>query len=200
MGQICAWIFAILSLISEYIWLDQYSTKQAADGRRHKERIRCTCMGFASWQNNTLQEGWFVTCLLKYNYHAKQQQYDLAEEDVYALGVWFVKTAILLFYLRLNPEKRFRQMTYAIMGFVAFYSLLSILIFTLGCNPVQAMWDVTIKDAKCVDQFAFVYANAAFNVFSDLVTLLLPIKICWSLQTSVRQRMLLMIVFGTGSL
>ncbi|KAB8226401.1 hypothetical protein BDV33DRAFT_226894 [Aspergillus novoparasiticus] len=164
MGQICAWIFAILSVINikngygVHVW------------DLHLDKIT-----------------------------PFKKQYDLAEEDVYALGVWFVKTAILLFYLRLNPEKRFRQMTFAIMGFVAFYSLLSILIFTLGCNPVQAMWDVTIKDAKCVDQFAFVYANAAFNVFSDLVTLILPIKICWSLQTSLRQRMLLMVVFGTGS-
>ncbi|OGM47964.1 integral membrane protein (Pth11) [Aspergillus bombycis] len=164
MGQICAWIFAILSLIN------------VKNG-----------YGVHVWDLH-------LDTLTPF-----KKQYDLAEEDIYALGVWFVKTAILLFYLRLSPEKRFRQMTFAIMVFVAFYSLLSILIFTLGCNPVRAMWDVTIQDAKCVDQFAFVYANAAFNVFSDLVTLILPIKICWSLQTSLRQRMLLMVVFGTGS-
>ncbi|KAE8377969.1 hypothetical protein BDV26DRAFT_304708 [Aspergillus bertholletiae] len=164
MGLICAWIFAILSLIN------------IKNG-----------YGMHVWDLHLDKLTPF------------KKQYDLAEEDIYALGVWFVKTAILLFYLRLNPDKRFRQMTWAILGFVAFYSLLSILIFTLGCRPVQAMWDVTITDAKCVDQFSFVYANAAFNVFSDLATLVLPIKLCWSLQTSRRQRMLLMVVFGMGS-
>ncbi|KAF5863379.1 hypothetical protein ETB97_010260 [Aspergillus alliaceus] len=162
-GQICAWIFAILSLIN----------------------IR-NGYGVHIWD-------------LHLDKLTPFKKYDLAEEGIYALGVWFVKTAILLFYLRLNPDKLFRKMTFAIMTFVAVYSLLSIFIFTMGCIPVQAMWDITIKGAKCVDAFAFVYANAAFNVFSDVVTLILPIKLCWSLQTSLRQRMLLMVVFGTGS-
>jgi hypothetical protein len=115
--------------------------------------------------------------------------------------VWFVKTAILVFYLRLSPEKRFRKLTYAIMIFVAVYSLLSILLFTIGCIPVRAMWDVTLMDqARCIDQLSFVYANAAFNIFSDLATLILPIKICWTLQASMRQRVLLLVLFVMGSL
>ncbi|GLA36924.1 hypothetical protein AnigIFM63309_003421 [Aspergillus niger] len=165
MGQLCAWIFAILSIINVkngygvHIWdlyLDQLT--------------------------------------------AFKKKYDLAEEDVYSLGVWFVKTSILLFYLRLSPEKRFRQITYAIMAFVAAYSLTSILVFTLGCQPVAAMWDVSKSaGAKCVDQFSFVYANAAFNVFSDVIILILPIRLCWSLQVSWRQKTMLLMLFILGS-
>ncbi|PYH89193.1 hypothetical protein BO71DRAFT_390114 [Aspergillus ellipticus CBS 707.79] len=128
------------------------------------------------------------------------KQYDLAAEDIFVVGIWLVKTSILLFYLRLSHEKRFRQMTYAIMIFVAVYNILSLLIFTLGCSPVQAMWDVTLMPtAKCVDQLAFVYANAAFNLFSDIITLALPIRLCWSLQTTLKQRVLLMLVLMMGS-
>ncbi|KAF9894149.1 hypothetical protein FE257_009122 [Aspergillus nanangensis] len=164
LGQICAWIFAILSILN-------------------------------------IKNGYGVHI---WNLHVDQviifKQYDLAEEDVYALGVWFVKTAILVLYLRLSPEKRFRQMTYAIMIFVAFYSLLSILLFTIGCMPVKAMWDITLMDhAKCIDQLAFVYANAAFNIFSDLVTLILPIRLCWDLQASSKQKALLLLLFIMGS-
>ncbi|KAI9930819.1 hypothetical protein MW887_011577 [Aspergillus wentii] len=164
MGQICAWIFAILSILNikngygVHIW-DLYADK------------------------------------LK-----PFKQYDLAEEGIYALGVWFVKTSILLFYLRLSPEKRFRQMTFAIMAFVAVYSILSIFLFTFGCNPIAAQWDMTLMDhATCIDQLAFVYANAVFNVVSDVVTLVLPIRLCWSLQTRFRQKLLLMIVLVMGS-
>ncbi|KAL4890281.1 hypothetical protein BDV59DRAFT_204466 [Aspergillus ambiguus] len=164
LGQICAWIFAILSIIN-------------------------------------IRNGYGVHI---WNLHVDDvilfKQYDLAEEDVYALGVWFVKTAILVFYLRLSPERKFRSLTYAIMVFVAAYSLLSILLFTIGCIPVRAMWDITLMDqAKCIDQLSFVYANAAFNIFSDLATLILPIKICWTLQASLRQRTLLLILFVMGS-
>lgn len=92
-------------------------------------------------------------------------------------------------------------MTYAIMIFVAVYSLLSILLFTLGCKPVTATWDVSLmSNAKCIDQMAFVYANAAFNIFSDVITLILPIKLCWSLQTSLKQKFLLLVVLTMGSL
>lgn len=92
-------------------------------------------------------------------------------------------------------------MTYAIMVFVAIYSLLSILLFTLGCKPVAATWDVSLmEEAKCIDQMAFVYANAAFNIFSDVLTLILPIKLCWSLQTSLKQKFLLLLVLAMGSL
>ncbi|PKX90720.1 putative integral membrane protein (Pth11) [Aspergillus novofumigatus IBT 16806] len=128
------------------------------------------------------------------------KQNDLAAEDIFALGIWFVKTSILLFYLRLNPERRFRQWTYGIMAFVFIYSLISILVFTCGCIPVTAMWDMTqMATAKCVDQLAFVYANAAFNLLSDLMTLILPIKLCWSLQTTRKQKVLLCLVLAMGS-
>lgn len=87
------------------------------------------------------------------------------------------------------------------MIFVAVYSLLSILLFTLGCKPVAATWDVSLMSkAKCIDQMAFVYANAAFNIFSDVITLILPIKLCWTLQTSLKQKFLLLVVLTMGSL
>ncbi|PYH41333.1 putative integral membrane protein (Pth11) [Aspergillus saccharolyticus JOP 1030-1] len=128
------------------------------------------------------------------------KQNDLAGEDVFVVGIWLVKTSILLFFLRLSPEKRFRQMTYGIMIFVAVYNMISLLVFTLGCIPAQAMWDVTLMPtARCVDQLAFVYANAAFNLFSDLITLALPIRLCWSLQTTFKQKVLLMMVLMMGS-
>jgi hypothetical protein len=86
------------------------------------------------------------------------------------------------------------------MAFVFIYSLISILVFTCGCIPVTAMWDVTqMATAKCVDQLAFVYANAAFNLLSDLMTLILPIKLCWALQTTLKQKILLIVVLAMGS-
>lgn len=53
--------------------------------------------------------------------------------------------------------------------------------------------------AKCVDQLAFVYANAAFNLLSDLMTLILPVKLCWALQTTLKQKVLLCVVLAMGS-
>ena len=57
----------------------------------------------------------------------KSYQYDLAEEDVYCVGMFFVKCSILVFYFRLNPNRRFRQLAWAIIAFVFACSLVSIL-------------------------------------------------------------------------
>ncbi|PLB35670.1 uncharacterized protein BDW47DRAFT_109952 [Aspergillus candidus] len=163
-GQICAWIFTVLSIIN----------------------IR-NGYGVHIWD-------------LHLDTLTPFKQYDLVEEDIYALGVWFVKTAILVFYLRLSPEKRFRQITYGIIAFVAIYTLVSLLIFTLPCRPIAATWDVTLlADAKCINQFDFVYANAAFNILSDLMALVLPIRLCWNLQATFKQKLLLMFLFAMGS-
>ncbi|GFF32528.1 hypothetical protein IFM58399_03242 [Aspergillus lentulus] len=153
-------------------------------------------LGFANIQNGYGVHIWDLYLIKLKPF----KQNDLAAEDIFALGIWFVKTSILLFYLRLNPERRFRQWTYGIMAFVFIYSLISILVFTCGCIPVTAMWDMTqMATAKCVDQLAFVYANAAFNLLSDLMTLILPIKLCWSLQTTLKQKVLLCLVLAMGS-
>lgn len=104
-------------------------------------------------------------------------------------------------YLRLNPKRRFRQITYGIMIFVTLYSLVSILVFTLMCIPVEAQWDITLMPkAHCIDQLKFIYANAACNIISDIVTLVLPIKLCWQLQATIKLKILLMGVFTAGSL
>lgn len=113
--------------------------------------------------------------------------------------MFFVKCSILIFYFRLNPNRHFRKLVWAIIAFVFVYTLVSILVFTLMCRPVAAQWDVTMKE-KCIDQLSFIYANAAFNIFSDFATLLLPFRLCWSLQTSLKQKLLLIVVFTARSL
>lgn len=87
------------------------------------------------------------------------------------------------------------------MIFVALYSIVSVFLFTIGCIPVAAMWDITLMDhARCFSQLNFVYSNAACNIVSDLATLILPIKLCWTLQTTLRKKILLLGLFAMGSL
>lgn len=158
-------------------------------------------MELAHLPGDCIQKGLCSILTLCESMPLTQLQIDLGEEVVYGLGVWFVKTAILAFYLRLSPEKRFRQINYAIMVFVALYSIVSVVMFVVGCIPVAAMWDITLMDnAKCFSQLDLVYGNAACNVLSDLITLILPIRLCWSLHLNRKQKTMLMGLFLLGSL
>ncbi|KAF2494858.1 hypothetical protein BU16DRAFT_49782 [Lophium mytilinum] len=123
---------------------------------------------------------------------------DLLGQDFYFVGTCFVKVSILLFYLRLNPDKTFRRVAFAIMSFDVVYSFVSIIVATFGCTPIAGGWDLLIK-SKCVNKKAYYYVAAACNIVTDFATLGLPVRMCLRLNVSRRQRWLLLGLFGVGS-
>lgn len=115
------------------------------------------------------------------------------------MGTCFVKVSIVLMYLRLNPEKVFRYIAWLIIAFDITYSSISVLVATVGCQPIAGGWDITIP-STCVNKKAYYYAQAVFNIVSDFCTLALPVRMCWRLQMHRRQRILLVLLFTVGSL
>ncbi|KAF2802468.1 uncharacterized protein BDZ99DRAFT_337144, partial [Mytilinidion resinicola] len=123
---------------------------------------------------------------------------DLLGQDFYFVGTCFVKVSILLFYLRLNPDKTFRRVAFAIMTFDVVYSFVSIVVATFGCTPIAGGWDLLIK-SSCVNKKAYYYVAAVCNIVTDFATLGLPVRMCLRLNVSRRQRWLLLGLFGVGS-
>ncbi len=126
-------------------------------------------------------------------------KFDLGAYTTYYLGTLFVKLSILLFYLRINPERTFRILTYTIGAFELSYILISIFIAILGCSPIERSWNFYIP-GECVNKEAYFYAQAVFNIVTDFATLLLPIKLCIRLQLPRRQKWMLGLTFAVGSL
>lgn len=58
--------------------------------------------------------------------HAYTHKIDLGAFTTYCLGTLFVKLSILFFYLRINPDRTFRRLAYAIGAFGITYILISI--------------------------------------------------------------------------
>jgi hypothetical protein len=98
--------------------------------------------------------------------------------------------SILLFYLRINPDRTFRVLAYSISAFEIIYILISIGIATFGCSPVTRSWDFYIP-GSCVNKEAYFYAQAVFNILTDFATLVLPIRMCVRLQFPTRQKWML---------
>lgn len=91
-------------------------------------------------------------------------------------------------------------MAFAIMFYVTASSVVSVIFFTFPCQPVAAAWDITIPNPRCINEVAWIYANAALNISTDVLTLILPIKLCWGLQRTFKQKLLLIVLFMMGSL
>lgn len=123
---------------------------------------------------------------------------DLLGQDFYFVGTCFVKVSILLFYLRLNPDKTFRTAAYCIMAFDVTYSFISIIVSTFGCTPVAGGWDLLVK-STCVNKKAYYYVQAVCNIITDFATLGLSVRMCLRLNVSKRQRYLLLILLAVGS-
>lgn len=78
----------------------------------------------------------------------------------------------------------------------------TLLLAMFQCLPIHYFWDRAMPGAKgkCVKAAPALIAFSAFNVFSDVVILLLPIPIVWNLKVSRRQKVSLSGVFLLGVL
>lgn len=70
---------------------------------------------------------------------------------------------------------------------------------TLNCIPVNKFWDQTIE-GYCIDSATFYYGMQIPNILTDLIILLMPIKVVIGLPVSKSQKLLLSCVFLVGGL
>jgi len=117
----------------------------------------------------------------------------------YLITLFFVKISILAFYRRLSPERRYQTAIKVVAAAVTIYTIAMVLVNAFECpkNPTLA-WAPTFPKG-CNNLVPVYYAQAAFNIFSDVVILVLPLPSLIKLQVSNRKRMGLIVVFGIGS-
>ncbi|KAG4412358.1 hypothetical protein IFR04_014515 [Cadophora malorum] len=116
----------------------------------------------------------------------------------YNMSTLFTKVAILLFYLRLSTDFRFRCVTYAVMFVAVGYSLAGGFAFLYLCRPLPKYWDFSIP-GKCSNFGAAFLAGAALNVATDVALLLLPLWLLHPLKLPLRQKIGVTLILMTGS-
>ncbi|KAF5710863.1 integral membrane protein [Fusarium globosum] len=111
----------------------------------------------------------------------------------------FIKISVLALYTRLG-DKMLRKTAFVMMGVVGCQAGANVLACIFQCSPVPAAYDITIlpEDKKCVDINAFYLANAAVNIFTDILTYTLPIPLVARLRVPRRQKISLAIILGLG--
>jgi hypothetical protein len=109
------------------------------------------------------------------------------------------KASILLLFLRIFPDQRFRLLTKIFLVWIACNAFAFSIAITLQCIPVQAVWDMSVK-GNCIDSSAVVFAGAGFSIFEDIVIILLPVPELKGLPLSLRKRLAVIFIFALGSL
>lgn len=69
---------------------------------------------------------------------------------------------------------------------------------TLVCIPVQAFWDTTVVNFKCIDQTKLFLYDGSISIVSDLVILVVPIPLTWALRVSFARKVKVVALLGAG--
>jgi hypothetical protein len=109
------------------------------------------------------------------------------------------KLSILLLYLRIFVDKKFRLVTSLVIGWVICHTIAYGISVVFQCTPVEYVWDLSVG-GKCIDSQAFVYSGAAFSILEDFVIIILPVWELRALKLDLRKRVTLGFMFALGSL
>jgi hypothetical protein len=89
---------------------------------------------------------------------------------------------------------------YLISFIISGYSIALALALIFACSPIQKGWDPTITWGSCINRPAVYLATAIANTSSDVVLILVPLRVVWGLHMRLIQKLGVIIMFGIGCL
>ncbi|KAI8935525.1 hypothetical protein NX059_008095 [Plenodomus lindquistii] len=116
---------------------------------------------------------------------------------LYNLSLGLQKISILVQYLRVFTTRRFQIICKVVMGVVCGFLAWAVFGSAFVCIPVRAFWTKE-PGAKCMNQFAAWFTNAAINITLDFTIILLPMPVIRSLNLGRRQKGALVGIFAVG--
>ncbi|KAI0380855.1 GPCR, PTH11-type [Hypomontagnella monticulosa] len=115
----------------------------------------------------------------------------------YAFILGFIKLSIARNFQRIFFTREFRIVGYITIGISIAWTIQTILIGVLICQPVELNWDPHAR-GSCGNQNAAFTSVAAVDIVTDLMLLLLPLKPLMGLQMKTAQKIALALIFSGG--
>lgn len=106
---------------------------------------------------------------------------------------------MLALYARLG-DRQLRKLAFIVLAICASSATANVLVCIFQCWPLDAAWDQSITQKRCVNINAFYLANAATNIATDLLAYLLPMKLVKNLQIPRKQKIAVGVMLCLGLL
>ena len=129
-------------------------------------------------------------------------QHTRALAAAYFVGVFTIKLAILLEFLRIFSPGRSHNtfwIYYILIWLNFFFYVIILFLCVFPCQPIKKYWKPWI-DGRCLDTTRLPVVNACVNVASDISLLIVPQKVIWNLQMSFKRRVGVSAIFLVGLL
>lgn len=129
-------------------------------------------------------------------------QYYYLGEIFYFASLTATKISLLAFFLRVFPQKAFRKVIYVVIGICVAYGVSFVLATTFQCYPVPYSWKQLDDsyEGSCNNIHIQGWMSAIFNIVIDIIILVLPLKELYALQTSLKKKLMVMVMFSLGIL
>jgi hypothetical protein len=115
----------------------------------------------------------------------------------------FVKIALLAILTRIFAPYRGKVwFIYIFLGCLCVYYIVALIIKIRMCYPIPLYWlgEDFKGQGSCLDQAAALIADSVISVVSDLIILVLPLPLTWSLQMSRSRKLRVIGLLGAGGL
>ncbi|PKY08322.1 FAD/NAD(P)-binding domain-containing protein [Aspergillus campestris IBT 28561] len=122
------------------------------------------------------------------------------DELLYLSVIPLTKISICCFYLRIFPERRFRTLTYVVIGLNVAYWITFVLISVFQCEPLPGAWHHWDgeKNYHCNNINAQGWSAALINMALDIFVMVLPLRQLYGLNLSWRKKAYVMCMFSLG--
>ena len=119
----------------------------------------------------------------------------------YATSISLAKLSIMACYLRVFSQNGILcKIMLANGAVVVALFICSVLVTVFQCNPVQAAWDFQIQGAHCISIVDYFYVAATINGVTDLVLCFAPLPLVYKLKISMKEKVVVSLLFGLGFL
>ncbi|KAF2964837.1 hypothetical protein GQX73_g8757 [Xylaria multiplex] len=197
-----AWIFIFLcpTIVGIRIW-----SRRRADGRLGADDYTILISLAFALATDVLSilacyygYGKHTVTLTEYQRHEALKLFYLTQ-ITYKTSINLTKLSVLLLYLRIfNGIKWFRRTCLVLLAFVASYCIAVVIATVFQCIPITAAFDKTITDKICINNGHFWFANVAISIATDVIIIVIPMPLVYSLQIPRVQKAALIFVFTLG--
>ncbi|KAK2055581.1 hypothetical protein LY76DRAFT_628233 [Colletotrichum caudatum] len=144
--------------------------------------------------------GFHIWEITKSNY-VMIQKWTYISNLLYSPAAFFTKMALILLTVRVfSVSTGVVRALYSTMVFFLLYYITMEFLKAFVCNPVQAYWDPTIPNLRCINQTILFICDTSIAMLSDLVILGVPTVLAWRLRVSTAKKLKIILLLGTGGL
>lgn len=119
---------------------------------------------------------------------------------VFGLSITATKLSLLFFYHRVFPIRTVTIIS-TITGVVMIcWCIMLVTLVTFSCHPVSYAWDKNIPNGHCINSNTVYISIAGFNIVTDIIVLVLPMRYLAGLQLSLTKRFAVIGTFILGGL